>query len=269
METVPVLVAAEALPRGTTLSANAVKVRDYPKNLVPEGAITILDDAVGRATMISLVKDDPLVEAKLVAKGCRPIDALIPEGMRAFTITTSLVSGVAGFILPGSKVDVLLTVTNHGNDDTTGGGSTTTLLQNIEILAVDQRMDAPADNKVDPKELRSVTLLVSPQQAAKLDLGQNKGTLHLSLRHPKDAAAAATRPATLKGIQFDQEKPWDERAASLLTNFAKVLAQRPKEREARPEAPQHPPLVQVQLLKGTAESWILMQSPGAAVARDR
>ena len=87
----------------------------------------------------------------------------------------------------------------------TGGGSTTTLLQNVEILAVDQRMEAPADNKVKAEDLRSVTLLVTPDQAAKLDLGQNKGTLHLSLRNPEDDLAAKVRPATVNDIQFLQE----------------------------------------------------------------
>ena len=67
----------------------------------------------------------------------------------------------------------------------TGGGSTTTLLQNVEILAVDQKVDGPADNKVDSTNLRSVTLLVTPDQAAKLSLGQSKGTLHLTLRNPE------------------------------------------------------------------------------------
>jgi hypothetical protein len=126
---------------------------------------------------------------------------------------------------------------------------------------------------VDPKELRSVTLLVTPQQAAKLDLGQNKGTLHLSLRHPKDTAPTATVPATLKAIQFDQEKPWDQRATNLLAAFAKVMAQVPKEKEA-PAAvpvppPEAPPVVQVQMLKGTSESWLLLQAPKTAVAKGR
>src|SRR5262249_56623723 len=121
--------------------------------------------------------------------------------------TTTLASGVAGFILPGSKVDVLLTVTRTGTSDPTGGGQTSTLLQDVEILAVDQLVKAPADNRVDPKELRSVTLLVTPQQAAKLDLGQNKGILHLSLRNPEDHAPAVTRPATLADLGLYAEPP--------------------------------------------------------------
>ena len=73
---------------------------------------------------------------------------------------------------------------------------TITLLENVEILAVDQKMDAPPDNKVDTKDLRSVTLLVTPQQANQLDLGQNHGMLHLALRNREDNKAAQTKPAT-------------------------------------------------------------------------
>lgn len=272
VETVSILVAAEPLQRGAQVSSASVKVRDYPKELVPEGAITRLDDAVNRAAIIPLAKDDPLVECKLAAKGTgHGVAPLIPKGMRAFTITTSLVSGVAGFILPSNKVDVLLTITNHGTDDSTGGGSTITLLQNVEILAVDQRVDAPADNKVDPKELRSVTLLVTPQQAAELDLGQNKGTLHLSLRHPMDTAPTVTVPATLKAMHIDQKKPWADWTTNAAATFAKVMAKVSKEKEGQPSvslpASEAPPLAQVQVLKGTNESWLLLQAPGTALPR--
>jgi pilus assembly protein CpaB len=134
--------------------------------------------------------------------------AVIPSGMRAVSIQTNNVStGVAGFILPGNKVDVLLSVSTQGADDRTGGGSTITLLQNVEILAVDQRIDAPQDNKMDAKELRSVTLLVNPADAAKLDLGQNKGTLHLVLRNATDTGTEDVEPATLAGLKVGSSEP--------------------------------------------------------------
>jgi pilus assembly protein CpaB len=106
--------------------------------------------------------------------------ALIPQGMRAFTIRVpnpNVATGVAGSLLPGNKVDVLLTASGGDLNDVIG---TTTLLQNVEILAVDQKIEAPAENKVDLKEMLSVTLLVTPQQAKQLNLAQNKGLLHLA-----------------------------------------------------------------------------------------
>jgi pilus assembly protein CpaB len=127
--------------------------------------------------------------------------------MRAFTIhTPSVASGVAGFVMPGDHVDVLLTMNGEHNDGT-GGGSTITLLQNIEVMAVDQRIEAPAENKVDTNLLRSVTLLVTPDQSLKLDLGQNRGMLHLSLRNPEDLEDAKTRMATLTELRYRQEAP--------------------------------------------------------------
>lgn len=246
VETVPVLVAAFDIPRGGTLTAELVKTRDFPKDLAPPGSITKHDDAIDRAVLIPMVKDEPVLEGKLAAKGSgRGMAALVPPGMRAFTIqTTNVASGVAGFVMPGNKVDVLLTM--NGNNRT-GGGITTTLLQNVEILAVDQKIDAPADNRVDPNQLRSVTLLVTPDQAAKLDLGQNKGTLHLSLRNIEDKGPANTRAATLSGLEGYQEMPtpWDERAKGVLNALGKVLAQKkPQEAPGPVIVPAPPPAPQ-------------------------
>jgi pilus assembly protein CpaB len=211
-ETVTIVVASGNVPRFGTLSANDLKIREIPSDMVPSGALTQVEDAVDRAVYNGLVRDEIVLEGKLSAKGAgRGMATAIPKGMRAFTIsTTTLASGVAGFILPGSRVDVLLTVTRSGQNDPTGGGQTSTLLQDIEILAVDQIVKAPADNRVDPKELRSVTLLVTPQQAAKLDLGQNKGILHLTLRNPEDETYVATRPATLNDLGLYAEAPKPE-----------------------------------------------------------
>src|SRR5262245_30855988 len=170
-ETVPVIVAADDIPRGQTVSTNLLRTEDWPKGHVPAGATSRPEDLVDRVTYTPLVKGEVVLDTRLAPRGAgRGMGALTRKGMRSFTIPTpNIASGVAGFILPGDRVDVLLTVT-EGSTEAFGGGLTTTLLQNIEILAVDQRVDAPAENKVNPKDLRSVTLLVTPQQAAQLAL---------------------------------------------------------------------------------------------------
>lgn len=230
VETVPVVVAATDIPRGGTITGELVKVLQFPKKLAPPGTLAKQDDAVDRAVLSPLVKDEPVLDGKLAPKGSgRGMAALVPSGMRAFTIqTTNVASGVAGFVMPGNRVDVLLTMNAVGAKDRTGGGITSTLLQNVEILAVDQKIDAPVDNRVDPNQLRSVTLLVTPEQAAKLDLGQNKGTLHLTLRNPEDKRHADARPATLSGLEGYQENAWDERAKGVLEALGKALAQGPR-----------------------------------------
>jgi pilus assembly protein CpaB len=262
-DVVPVVVAAVEIPRGGTITSELIKTRDFPKDMVPPGAITKVEDAVDRAVFIPLLKDEAIVENKLALKGSgRGLAALIPKGMRAFTITTSLASGVAGFILPGNKVDVLLTIGNVGATDQTGGGSTSTLLQDVEILAVDQKIYAPAENKMDAKELRSVTLLVMPNQANKLELGQSKGQLHLALRHPEDRQPAGSRPATMNDLQFHQERPWDERAKDVLAALGEALA------KARP-APRPPALAEVtpkksiRTIRGSSEGMVVLTPAGS------
>jgi pilus assembly protein CpaB len=201
-----VIVAASDIPRGTMITADQVKTRDVPKDQVHTRAITKLDDALNRAVMTPMIKDELLLEDKLAPKGSRGSMAWVTKpGMRAFTIQVPrLDSGVAGFVMPGDHVDVLLTMSGDDKDGT-GGGSTFTLLQNIEVMAVDQTIEAPLQNKVDANTLRSVTLQVTPDESLMLDLGQNRGALHLSLRNPEDVRDAHTKPATLAALRLHQE----------------------------------------------------------------
>jgi pilus assembly protein CpaB len=251
-DVVPVVVAAVDIPRGSTITSDHIKVLDWPKDRLPAGALSKAEEACDRVVTSLLIKDEPVLDAKLAVRGAgRGMAALIPKGMRAFTMQTpTLSSGVAGFILPGNKVDVLLTVTDQGEDTSSGGARTTTLLQNVEILAVDQRVEAPADNKMNANEMRSVTLLVTPEQASKLNLGQNKGQLHLSLRNPEDDTASDTKPATLTDIgQFEKrrEKPKEE-------PIVPAAASLPP-----PAAPAQPSVVRT--LRGPHEGEVLINPP--------
>ena len=254
---VPVVVAVVDLPRGASITPEAVKIKEFPRDLVPAGALSKLEDAVNRGIFVPLTKDEPVLESKLAPKGAgRGLSALIPSGMRAYSVKVpDVAQGVAGFILPGNRVDVLLSLGEISGTNETGGGSTTTLLQNVEILAVDQKMDAPSDNKVDTKDLRSVTLLVNPQQANLLDLGQNKGMLHLALRNLEDNKAAQTKPATLIDL-----RPPDARAKGVL-GWA-----RPSEPPPLPKAPEPPPTVTIRTIRGVREGAVLIQTPSVSSA---
>ena len=209
VETVSVVVAKEQIQRGDTLQESLLEMKPWPKEFVPEGAMTTIEDAIGRTVWIPLVPNDPVVESKLATRDSgQGLASLIPPGMRAVTIQTSNIAmGVAGFIMPGNKVDVLWTASQISRGDDTGGGSTITLLQNIEVLAVDQRLGVPQDNKVDIRETRTVTLLATPTEAAKLDLAQNRGTLRLSLRNPGDTSSEAVDMATLRGLIYPDGYP--------------------------------------------------------------
>jgi pilus assembly protein CpaB len=213
--------------RGASLSEEVVTLREWPVALVPAGAITSLEDAIDRSVSIPMLADEPVLESKLATKGSgRGMAALIPPGMRAVTIQTpNVATGMAGFILPGDTVDVLVTLSYAGQDDGTGGSGTLTLLQNVEILAVDQRIEAPSENVVDPRELRSVTLLVSPAEAARLNLGQNKGTLSLSLRNPADQDLGNIEAATLTGLRRPSSSSGEDELLVSDENVAEIIAQ--------------------------------------------
>jgi pilus assembly protein CpaB len=267
-QTTPVLVAAADVARGTVLTTDHLKVRNFPSDLVPAGAMSDPEKAQNHVTWEKLSKDEVVLESKLTANTAgRGLATLIPKGMRAFTILTpSLAANVSGFIVPGNRVDVLLTL---NGDDAHGGGSTTTLLQNVEIWAVGQKVDVPAENRMDAGQFQAVTFLLTPDQAAKLDLGQGAGgTLHLALRNPEDDQPARTRPATLNDIRFHQEKPWEERLKGVAEAMAKVMAQFPRKPEvvkiAAPPPPppvvQKAPEVQVRTLRGTAEGLVRIET---------
>ena len=248
-DTVKVVVAAVEIHRGETISAKMVRTVDWPKGLVPGGSLLKIEDAVDRTALTGIMQDEPLLTAKIASgtsgHGLAP---LIEDGMCAFTILTpSDATGVAGFIMPGNRVDVVLTV--GGNDDASGGGTATTLLQNIEVLAVGQRLEVPRENKMESKEMRSVTLSVTPDQAAKLGLAQSKGTLHLSLRGDVDSNTAPVNTVTLKELRFQQMG-------------AAALAE-PKEEEPEPAAETEPvvavtptPVYQIRVLRGSTSGSI-------------
>lgn len=204
VETVPIVVAKQDIPRFKTITAEMLKTSPWPKHLLPEDACTSIEKVVGRSAMMPLAKDEPIFDKRLHAKGVSPGMANnIPVGMRAYTIMTpNAASGVAGFILPGNKVDVLLTTTGGAES-----GATMTLLGGVEILAVHQRVEAPVEHKIDLKEVLSVTLLVTPGDAAKLDLGQAKGKLHLSLRNPLDTTEALTDVVDWKSLSGIKKAP--------------------------------------------------------------
>lgn len=247
-ETVSLVVAAVDIQRFTTITADMLTTHLYPKNLAPAGALSSVEDVVDRIAYAALLKDEPIVDAKLAPKGHgRGMAAGIPDGMQAYTIPTPTVSsGVAGFILPGNKVDVLLTMSSTGGkEDPTGGGSTTPLVQSVEILAVDQRVDAPAENKVNPQELRSVTLLVTPREAALLALGQNKGILHLSLRNPQDQKPTTNGVVTMEDIRSLQGRTTEP----------------PPNKPAAVEPPPPPPHMQIRTVRGNQEGVIYVPHP--------
>jgi pilus assembly protein CpaB len=217
--TLEVVTSTADLPWGTVIDATHLKLSRFPADAVPEGAVRKIEDAIGRTSRDNLARGELLLAGRLTEPGVgRGLPPLIPKGMRAVSIQTPNVSsGVTGFVMPGNKVDVVLTMHGTGHEDPSGGGRTITLLQNVTVLAVDQNIEAPSENMMDLKQMRTVTLVVTPQQAQELDLGQNKGILRLTLRNPLDDALTEVSQITVSSLTSEHRDLLDSAATSDVT----------------------------------------------------
>ena len=178
----PVVVAAYPIALGTPLKIENLQVKQWPEDLVPDSSFQNVNEIIGRVMKTDVIAGEPILSTKLAPTGSGGgVPGLIPSGMRAFTVAVTVVSGVGGFILPGTRVDVLATVSPNGMK---AGTTTKTILQNVEVLAVDQTYNK--NNDTDPVVVKSVTLVVSPDEAEKLALASNEGKLQLVLRNGTD-----------------------------------------------------------------------------------
>ncbi|MGH9308036.1 MAG: Flp pilus assembly protein CpaB [Vicinamibacterales bacterium] len=183
-----VVVAATDLPLGAALKADDMRVVQFPQGQTPEGVFASPDEIVGRGVISALVKNEPIIATKLASKeegaGLPPI---IPEGQRAVSVRVDDVIGVAGYVLPGTRVDVLTTVTpTNEQTDTT----TKVILSNVQVLAAGTRIDQDQENK--PVQVTVVTLVVAPDQAERLALASTEGKIQLALRNPLDQGTPET-----------------------------------------------------------------------------
>jgi len=193
--TVYVVVAARALAPGEMVDAAALKLAAWPRDNVPPGAFNDLQAVTGKVVRNSLSTNQPVVESALLEPnktgGVLPL--LIPAGMRAMSIAVDEVSDMAGFVLPHSRVDVLVSVAPTGGG--AGGGSagvgdlSKIVLQNIEVLAAAQTLETGPDQ---PHAAKVVTLLVSPEQAERLAAASRLGTLQLAMRNFADQQRPVT-----------------------------------------------------------------------------
>jgi pilus assembly protein CpaB len=182
-----VVVAVKPLPVGATISRDEVRLRDVPENLLPAGAFSLLEEVIDRPVISPIQPDEPVLEARLAAKGSgMGLAPLIPPGMRALAVRVNDVAGVAGFILPGMRVDVL--VTGHGAMQ--AETVTRTVLQNIAVLSAGQTTQI--DGKSQSIQVPVVTLLVTPHDAEALTLANSDGHVQLVLRNSADPQPVAT-----------------------------------------------------------------------------
>jgi pilus assembly protein CpaB len=187
--TQPVVVAAADLQIGAEVKKEDLTVVNFPAGQAPQGSFSKPADIIGRGLIVPVVMHEPILSAKLASKeagvGLPPV---IPEGMRAVSVRVNEVIGVAGYVLPGTRVDVVATAspTNERSDTTSK-----LILSNVQVLTAGTRMEQDQEQG-KPVQVTVVTLLVNPEQAERLALASTEGKIQLALRNPLDQGTPAT-----------------------------------------------------------------------------
>jgi pilus assembly protein CpaB len=190
MDMQDVVVAAKPLPVGVTVKPDDIKVTKIPSAAFPKGAFSKPEEVIDRPVVSNILFEEPILDGRLAARGAGvgPV-AQIPIGMRAVSVRVNDVVGVAGFVLPGMKVDVLVT----GRPPNVDGNNTVTrtVLQNITVLTAGQTLQA--DPRGQAINAPVVTLLVTPEQAEILTLAGNEAKIQLVLRSASDPTVSTTK----------------------------------------------------------------------------
>lgn len=198
-----VVAAAVALQPGTPITADNLTEIDWPENVPLEGLIEKKGEVTGHVLMYAVAANEPVLRHDLAGSTSLGLAAKIPDGMRATAVMTNEAMNVAGFILPGSHVDVLVTLKSEKNN--IASSETSTVLQNVQVLSTGTKMDPDPNGK--PENVNVVTLLVTPEQSEKLALAQSQGTLHFVLRNGGDSASQDVRPIDMADLAGVAKKP--------------------------------------------------------------
>jgi pilus assembly protein CpaB len=176
---VDVVVAANDIGVGTKIDDQDIKVVRFPTGDVPPNCFHLKSSVVGRSVVLPMAKGDFVLPNKLAGENAGSgMTSLIPPGMRAVSVRVNEVIGVAGSVLPGTRVDVLLTDNPSGTTEE----QTTVVLENVAVIASGQKLDRSSSG--EPQNTPVITLLVSPEDAKNLTLASSKGRIQLILRHP-------------------------------------------------------------------------------------
>ena len=193
---IKVVASTKQLETGTPLAASDVVLIDWPSNAPLDGAFHKPEDVTGRVVMYPIALKEPVREALLAAPGATVgLTAKIPDGMRAVAVVTNELNNVSGFLFPGSHVDIVVTLRPEGANN----AMTTTFLQNVEVLSTGEKLQPNAQGK--PENVKVVTVLLAPDDAEKLMLATNQGTVQFVLRNASDQEKPPTKTVDMKDLQ--------------------------------------------------------------------
>jgi pilus assembly protein CpaB len=230
--TAQIVLATRDIEMGTVLKEEDVKLSDWP-GAIPTGAAAKAQDVVGRGVTAPIFAKEPVIESRLAAKGSGGgLAAMIPPGMRAVPVRVNDVVGVAGFVIPGMRVDVLISGSKPAGD--VGLGTITrTLLQNLEVLSAGT--DFKKDPEGKPVQVQVINLLVTPEQAELLSLASAQTQIQLVLRNPLDHDVTKT-PGTALALLFNGGKLRAESEAPPKPRAPRVASVGPRMPAPVPEA---------------------------------
>jgi pilus assembly protein CpaB len=204
-QTTAVVVAAADIPLGSVLHDTDLGTVEI-EGALPEGAITNRQEAIGRGVTSNLYKGEPILNSRLAAPGAGGgLAATIPQGMRACAIKVDDVVGVAGFVTPGMRVDVLISGNPPDQPNPAEGPQVKTLLQNIEVLSAGT--DIQKDGEGKPQQVQVVNLLVTPEQAEDLSLASTQAHIQLVLRNPLDTNMPQTPGTAVANLYAGNTPP--------------------------------------------------------------
>ena len=263
--TIRLAVAAHSLEAGVVLKEDDIRMAEWT-GPAPEGAFTKSQELVGRGVTTPIVSREPILESRIAGKGAGGgLASMIPEGMRAVAIRVNDVAGVAGFVTPGMRVDVLISGTPGANNSSAAlGVQAKTMLQNVEVLSAGQDFKKDAEGK--PITVQVVNLLVSPEQAEMLSLASTQTTIQLVLRNPLDrvvAKTSGTAVALLFGggnLPVDVPRPAADRTPASLP---RPRIEPVKHNEALPI--KHDPPFVMQIISGASKHEVTFSGPDAEV----
>ena len=193
--TMHVAVATENLPTGTRLTKDHIKIVPWPAANPVEGAFTAAEPMIGRGLIQPVAANEPVTETKLAPTAAGAgLPPSIPPGMRALAVRVNDVIGVAGFTVPGTRVDVLVTLRQREDS------LTRAVVSNIQVLTAGTLfdMEKAKDGQAIPSSV--VTLMVTPEDAERITLAQNTGAITLVLRNPLDVVPTETRGARMANL---------------------------------------------------------------------
>jgi pilus assembly protein CpaB len=249
-QTVQIVVAAEKLALGNRLTETNVRLAKWPKSIPLDGTFNDIKAVLERGVIIGMSPNEPILDSKLAPKEAGSgLASVIPDGMRAMAVKVNDVIGVAGFVLPGTRVDVIITGTPKDNEEQ----ASKVFLENVQVVAAGQNVQQEVNGK--PQTVQVVTLLVTPEQAQDLALAQGNGQIQLALRNPLDTEHKNPEAAKRTSLFFKgqpAEAPKTPVAAAPKPVKAKPKAAVPVEqtKAVAPPAPQPEKKVIVDIFLG-------------------